>query len=184
MVTATLRSFSHDQNTAVVSIGGTCSDITFHLCGSDRSVVTHLIPGQQIRFNVSRSRHGELYAVDVTPISCPPQSIDDRRANRTSNASGSRQQPRLPTQRYEPRGKPSRSDRAPLALAHVILDELLASCVIRQVMARDAVDPQDVRTLISSTANAIAARGKCSDANENLQTPRSISGRTSAFNKS
>jgi hypothetical protein len=172
MVTATLKSFNLDQNTAVLGIGGTSSDVIFHLCGSDRSIVAHLIPGQEIRFEVSRNRHGELVAVDVTPTSPRPHSVDGRRAARVTNATVSREQPRGPTRHYPPLGKPSRSERRPLVRAHATLDELLASCVIRQVMARDAVDSQDIRMLIASTANAIAARGQRSNAYEDLQKPR------------
>ena len=42
------------------------------------------------------------------------------------------------------------------AQGHASLEELLASCVVRQVMQRDGVDPSDVRKLIASVANAIA----------------------------
>jgi hypothetical protein len=40
---------------------------------------------------------------------------------------------------------------------HASLEELLASCVVRQMMKRDGVDPSDVRKLIASIADAIAA---------------------------
>jgi hypothetical protein len=39
---------------------------------------------------------------------------------------------------------------------HTRLEELLASCVVRQVMEKDGVDPQDVRKLIDSVASARA----------------------------
>jgi len=55
--------------------------------------------------------------------------------------------------------KPSRlNDDAAVAGAgaHASLEELLASCVVRRVMERDGVDPQDVRKLIDSVARARA----------------------------
>jgi hypothetical protein len=63
---------------------------------------------------------------------------------------------RIPRGRGERLEKPV-SERSLLAQRHPSLEELLASCVVRQVMKSDGVDPSDVRKLIASVANTIAA---------------------------
>jgi cold shock CspA family protein len=78
MTTATLKSYSLDQNTALVSVDGSASDVALRLCGSDKSVVAHLVPGQKIRFDVSVNRRGERFAIDVTPIPGVPRPRIDR----------------------------------------------------------------------------------------------------------
>jgi len=55
--------------------------------------------------------------------------------------------------------KPSRlNDNAAVSAAdgHTSLEELLASCVVRRVMEKDGVDPQEVRKLIDSVVSARA----------------------------
>jgi len=47
-----------------------------------------------------------------------------------------------------------------------VLDELLASCVVRRVMEKDGVDAQDIRKLINTVTNA---RGR-----SNIQRYRSV----------
>jgi hypothetical protein len=71
----------------------------------------------------------------------------------STNAGASRGRLRLPRRRCERLEKPPKSE---LAQAHTSLEELLACCVVRQMLARDGVDPQDVRKLIASMANAIS----------------------------
>ena len=62
---------------------------------------------------------------------------------------------RLQRGRCERMEKPVSGRRRPVQ-EHTGLEELLASCVVRQMMKRDGIDPSDVRKLIVSVANALA----------------------------
>jgi hypothetical protein len=64
---------------------------------------------------------------------------------------------RIPRGSCERLEKPPPSERPLFPQGHASLEELLASCVVRQMMKRDGVDPSDVRKLIASIADAIAA---------------------------
>jgi len=78
-----------------------------------------------------------------TPLLCP------------ANPGMRSEEPRLPRGRCERLEKPT-SGRPPLVQEHTGLEELLASCVVRQMMKKDGVDPSYVRKLIASVAAAIA----------------------------
>jgi hypothetical protein len=66
------------------------------------------------------------------------------------------EKPQIPRGCCEPLEEPV-SERPLLAQGHASLEDLLASCIVRQMMKRDGVDPSDVRKLIASIAHAVAA---------------------------
>lgn len=68
MTTAVIRSFNPDHDLVVVKVEGRAPDVALRLCGSDKSTVAKLRPGQRIRFDFQCGRHGQVFAIDVTPI--------------------------------------------------------------------------------------------------------------------
>ena len=68
MTTAVIRSFNLDHGLVIVKVDGRAPDVALRLCGSDRSTVANLMPGRRIRFDFQRGRHGQVFAIDVTPI--------------------------------------------------------------------------------------------------------------------
>jgi hypothetical protein len=133
MTTAILKSFNRDQNVAILSVQSHRPDCAFRLCGRDRSVVAHLTPGQLIRFNISCNRHGELFAIDVAPVPSTAPHGSSCTAQCKPHEAEVRILPTEPT---------------------MTLDWLLASDTVCQMMARDGVDPSDVRRLIVAMADA------------------------------
>ena len=68
MATAVIRSFERDTGLVHVIVTGALAEVSLRVCGSDKSIVARLQPGQHIRFNLTRDQHGQGCAVDVTPI--------------------------------------------------------------------------------------------------------------------
>jgi hypothetical protein len=105
---AILKSYNSDENSAIVSVDGTGSDVVLRLCGSDR----------------------------LAPLKT------DRVA-----------QPTVPKRSSKGGRKETKSGQPRASQPHVTLEELLSSCVVRQMMERDCVDAEDIRRLISLMAN-------------------------------
>jgi hypothetical protein len=68
MSTAVIRWFEPDQGLVHVILAGALSEVPLRVCGSDRSIVARLQPGEHIRFNLARDRNGCGCAIDVAPI--------------------------------------------------------------------------------------------------------------------
>jgi hypothetical protein len=68
MTTAFIRSFEPDQGLVHVLLVGTLSEATLRVCGSDRSVVARLPPGEPIQFQLVRDRHGRECAIDIESV--------------------------------------------------------------------------------------------------------------------
>jgi cold shock CspA family protein len=67
MPIAILKSFNGGYGLAVLKLDGSQSEIAAHVTGSDRTVMSSVVPGQKIRFDVGRDRWGRTFAVDVRP---------------------------------------------------------------------------------------------------------------------
>jgi cold shock CspA family protein len=67
MAIAILKSFDCDHGVAILKLDGSQSEIAAHVTGSDRTVISSVVPGQRIRFDVGRDRWGRTFAVDVRP---------------------------------------------------------------------------------------------------------------------
>ena len=68
MTTAVIKSFNRDHGLVIVKIDGGAADIALRLGSSDRSTVAKLSPGQRIRFDFQCSRHGQVFAIDVSAV--------------------------------------------------------------------------------------------------------------------
>jgi cold shock CspA family protein len=67
MAIAILKSSDCDHGLAILKLDGSQSEIAAHVMGSDRTVISSVVPGQRIRFDVGRNRWGRTFAVDVRP---------------------------------------------------------------------------------------------------------------------
>jgi cold shock CspA family protein len=67
MAIAVLKSFDRDRGLAIIKLDGKPSEVAIRVVGSDRSVVSAVLPGQRIRFDLGRDRRGRSLAVDVRP---------------------------------------------------------------------------------------------------------------------
>ena len=124
MTTAVLRSFNPDQGIVTVKVDGRSPDVALRVCGSDRSTILRLSPGHRISFEFACNRHGQVFAIDVTPVAPIPSVPHSRRTSPRENR------------------KLLKPDCCSESEAD--LEELLAAPVIRRLMQRDGVDPQAV----------------------------------------
>lgn len=67
MAIAILKSFDRSHGLAILKLDGSRSELAVHVTGSDRTVISSVVPGQRIRFDVGRDRRGRTLAVDVRP---------------------------------------------------------------------------------------------------------------------
>jgi hypothetical protein len=68
MTTAIIRSFEPDKGLVCVVVSGALAEVQLRVCGSNKSVVARLPPGQHIRFNLVHDRNGRGCAIDVAPF--------------------------------------------------------------------------------------------------------------------
>ena len=69
MAIAILKSFDRGHGLAILKLDGSRSELAAHVTGSDRTVMSSVVPGQRIRFDVGCDRRGRTFAVDVRPTS-------------------------------------------------------------------------------------------------------------------
>jgi len=67
MAIAILKSFDRGHGLAILKLDGSRSELAAHVTGSDRTIMSSVVPGQRIRFDVGRDRRGRTFAVDVRP---------------------------------------------------------------------------------------------------------------------
>ena len=67
MAIAILKSFDRGHGLAVLKLNDSQSELVVRVTGSDRTVMSSVVPGQRIRFDVRRDRRGGTLAVDVRP---------------------------------------------------------------------------------------------------------------------
>jgi cold shock CspA family protein len=67
MTTAILKSFNRDRGYAVLKLDRPPHELAAHVMGSDRAVMAAIAPGQRVRFDLDRDRHGRAFAIDVQP---------------------------------------------------------------------------------------------------------------------
>ena len=67
VVIATLKSFDRGHGIAVLKLDDSQSELAVRLTGSDRTVMSSVVPGQRIHVDVRRDRQGRTLAVDVSP---------------------------------------------------------------------------------------------------------------------
>jgi cold shock CspA family protein len=67
MTIAVLKSFNRGHGLAILKLDGTASEFAAHVAGSDRAVLSSVVPGQKIEFDAHRDGHGRTCAVDVMP---------------------------------------------------------------------------------------------------------------------
>ena len=67
VVIATLKSFDRGHGLAVLKLNDSQSELVVRVTGSDRTVMSSVVPGQRIRFDVRRDRRGRTLAVDIRP---------------------------------------------------------------------------------------------------------------------
>ena len=71
MTIAVIKSFERDESLLIVRVNGTSPEVSLRLCGSDRSTVAKLGPGETISFDIARDQRGGAVAIDVTPVQPP-----------------------------------------------------------------------------------------------------------------
>jgi cold shock CspA family protein len=139
----------------IVKVDGMAPDVAFRVCGSDRSTVAELRPGQRIQFDFQCDRHGHVFAIDVTAISplLPGRDVDGSPLYPSSQSNRSRAAGR----RYpsEPDERSVQSASCATFGSQAALEELLAGPVVRRLMERDGVHPQSARKLIASIARVV-----------------------------
>jgi cold shock CspA family protein len=54
MAIAILKSFDRGHGLAILKLDGSQSEIAAHVTGSDRAVMSSVVPGQRVRFGVGR----------------------------------------------------------------------------------------------------------------------------------
>jgi cold shock CspA family protein len=154
MTTAVIRSFRPDHGLVIIKVDGMAPDVALRVCGSDRSTVAELRPGQRIQFDFQCDRHGHVFAINVTAISplLPGRGVDGSPLYPSSQSDTSRAAGR----RYsgEPDKRPGQSASCAASGSRAALEALLAAPVGRRLMERDGVHPQSVRKLIASIARA------------------------------
>ena len=69
MAIAILKSFDRGHGLAILKLDGSRSELEAHVTGSDRTVMSSVVPGQRIRFDVGCDRRGRTFVVDVRPAS-------------------------------------------------------------------------------------------------------------------
>jgi cold shock CspA family protein len=67
MTIAVLKSFNRGHGLAILKLDGKSSEFAARITGSDRVVMSSIVPGQKVQFDIHRDRHGRTYAVDVKP---------------------------------------------------------------------------------------------------------------------
>ena len=67
MAIAILKSFDRGNGLAVLELNDSQSELAARVTGSDRTVMSSVVPGQRIRFDVRRDRRGRTLAVDIRP---------------------------------------------------------------------------------------------------------------------
>ncbi|HML11149.1 MAG TPA: hypothetical protein VK432_09830 [Stellaceae bacterium] len=68
MTAAIIRSFEPDRGIVRVLLAKTLTEASLRVCGSDKSVIARLPPGEPIEFELVRDRRGCDCAIDVVPI--------------------------------------------------------------------------------------------------------------------
>lgn len=156
MTTAVIRSFRPDHGLVIVKVDGRAPDVALRVCGSDRSTVAGLRPGQRIQFDFQCDHHGHVFAIDVTAISplLPGRALDGSPHCPGSQSDSSRGAGRRHS--GEPDEWPVQSASCAASGSQTALEELLAAPIIRRLMERDGVRPQSVRKLIASLAHTVA----------------------------
>jgi hypothetical protein len=156
MTTAVIRSFRPAHGLVIVKVDGRAPEVALRVCGSDRSTVAELRPGQRIQFDFQCDRHGHVFAIDVTAIPplLPGRGVDGSPLYPSSQSERSRAAGR----RYlgELDEWSVRSASCAASDAQPALEELLAAPVVRRLMERDGIHPQSVRKLIASIAHSVA----------------------------
>jgi hypothetical protein len=135
MTSGVLRSLNPDRSLIIVKVDDRAAEVALRVRGSDRSAMATMPAGQRISFEFACNRHGDVFAIDVLPI--PTFS----RVRKWGGAKG-----RYPNDLLEPGHRGSATE------AH--LEELLAAPIVQKLMQRDGVDPQAVRSLVSTVARA------------------------------
>ena len=67
VVIATLKSFDRGHGLAILKLDGSQSELAARVTGSDRTLMSSVVPGQRIDVEVRRDRRGITLAVDVSP---------------------------------------------------------------------------------------------------------------------
>jgi hypothetical protein len=137
MTTAVLRSFNPDHDLIIVKVDGRSPQVALKVCRSDRSTMARLPAGSRIHFDFACDRHGQVFAIDITPLP-PLPSVLGRRASAQDD-----------TDLSGPKC-------FPFSELEADLEALLAAPIIRRLMQKDGVDPQSVRALIRTVARAAA----------------------------
>jgi hypothetical protein len=141
MATAIVKSFNPGRELVIVKLDGRPAGVALRVCGSDRAAVTKMPPGQRIRFDLSWDRHGQVFAIDVVPISPTVVAVDGGRF-------------RGAAQRFDQHNsqwvKPNDD------VASGTEAELLDTPVIRRLMQRHGVETRSVRAMIATVARATA----------------------------
>jgi len=160
MTTAVIKSFKADRGIVIVKVDERSPGVALRLCGSDRTTVAKMLPGQRIQFEFACDRKGNVFGIDVTPVSVPTEAVGGAGPTSTACAKPSRRKrPADPVRHFIPlKGRALPDEPGKDNAAETTLEELLAAPVIRKMMERDQVDPQAIRSLISSLARAVIQR--------------------------